>query len=115
MLVVVFGGTLNMAGIAASLRADSRLEVVCLDPHFPAARQRLVEIAPDAVTFDMSDPCACLDVTLLRDCPGLLLVGLDPSRDDLLVLSRESPAALSVSDLLGVINRKASAQQGGKS
>ncbi len=104
--VAVDGNSLNMAGIIASLKADVTLEVLCVNLDYPNARQSLDENDPAAVVFDLSDPPLRLDVTLLRDRPGLLLIGVDPSRDEMLVLSSHPAQALSMADLVGVIHQK---------
>lgn len=104
--VIVYGRTLNMAGIAASLKAQAGLDVVCVDSRSSNARQRLDEIESAVITFDLSDPTTCLDVSLLCERPGLQLIGVDPSRDELMILSSQSARALSVADLVNVINQK---------
>jgi hypothetical protein len=106
--VVVFGSTLHMAGIAASLKVEASLEVVYVNPCSDAARQVLVDFAPVVVAFDLSDTAPGLVVSLLRDLPDLLLIGVDPSNDEMLVLSGRSQQALSVSDVVGVIHRRSS-------
>ena len=88
--VVVYGCSISMAGIAISLTVEASLEVVCVDPNSPTARQRLNEINPAVIVFDLSDPVLDLDITLLRKQPGLLL-------------SSRSTQALSVADLLGIV------------
>ena len=104
--VAVYGSSLNMAGIVASLKADTTLEVLCVNLDSPNARQSLDENDLAAIVFDLSDPPLLLDVTLLRDRPGLLLIGVDPSRDEMLVLSSHPAQALSVADLVNVIHQK---------
>ena len=99
--VVVYGCSISMAGIAISLTVEASLEVVCVDPNSPTARQHLNEINPAVIIFDLSDPV--LDITLLRKQPGLLLIGVDPSSDEVLLLSSRSTQALSVADLLGIV------------
>lgn len=106
--VVVYGTSLNMAGIAASLKADSSLDVMHLDPRLPSARQRLNEFDPAVIAFDLNDPDPGLDIMLLRERPGLLLVGVDPGSNELLVLSGHPVQALHVADLVEVIHRKVS-------
>lgn len=101
--VVVYGRSLSMAGLAASLRGAAGVEVVCVDPASPAARQLLNELHPVGVLFDLCDPALDLDITLLREQPGLLLIGVDPCSDEVLLLSSHPAQALSVADLLGVI------------
>ena len=106
--VVVYGSSLHIAGIAASLKADQSLEVVCVDPHSTTALQSLSELNPAAIAIDLSEPPASVDVTLLRQKPGVLLIGVDPESDEILVLSGRSQQALSVSDLVHVIQQKSS-------
>lgn len=104
--VVVYGNSLNMAGITASLKADTTLEVLCLNPDSPNPWQSLDENDLAAIVFDLNDPSLRPDVILLRARPGLLLIGVDPSRDELLVLSSHPEQALSVTDLVKVIRRE---------
>ena len=104
--VAVYGNSLNMAGIVASLKADTTLEVLCVNLDSPNARQSLDENDLAAIVFDLSDPPVRLDVTLLRDRPGLLLIGVDLSRDEMLVLYSHPAQALSVTDLVNVIYQK---------
>jgi hypothetical protein len=103
--VAVYGNSLNMAGIVASLKVDPTLEVLCINLDFPNARQCLEENDLAAIIFDLSDPPVSLDITLLRKQPGLLLIGVDPSRDEMLILSSHPAQALSMADLVGVIHR----------
>jgi hypothetical protein len=102
--VVVYGNSLNMAGIAASLKVDASLSVVCIDPHALTARQHLDEINPAAIAFDLRDPSSDLDLTLLRARPDLLLIGVDPSSDEVLILSGQFTRKLSGRDLAGLVS-----------
>ena len=104
--VAVYGSSLSMAGIVASLKANTTVEVLCVNLDSPNARQSLDENDLAAIVFDLSDPPLRLDVTLLRDRPGLLLIGVDPSRDEMLVLSCHPAQALSMADLVRVIHQK---------
>lgn len=104
--VAVYGNSLNMAGIVASLKTDTTLEVVCASPDSPNARPSLDENDLAAIVFDLSALPVRLDVSILRDRPGLLLIGVDPSRDEMLVLSSHPAKALSMADLVGVIHQK---------
>ncbi len=104
--VAIYGNSLNMAGIVASLRVDPTLEVLCVNLDSPIARESLDKNELAAVVFDLSDPPLHLDVTLLRDRPGMVLIGVDPAREEVLVLSSQSKQALSVADLVDVIHQK---------
>jgi hypothetical protein len=104
--VAVCDNSLHMAGIVASLKADTTLEVLGIDLDSPGAQQSLDRNDLTTIVFDLSDPPLRLDVILLRDRPGLLLIGVDPSRDEMLVLSSQPAQALSIADLVSVIHRK---------
>jgi hypothetical protein len=106
--VAVVGNSINMAGIVASLKADPTLEVLCINLDSPNARQSLDKNDFSAIVFDLSDQPMRLDITLLRGRPGLLLVGVDPSRDEILILSSRPAKALSMADLVSVIHQKES-------
>ncbi len=104
--VVVYGTSLNLAGIAASLKAVMGLEVLSVDARTPDAMQRLNQLRPAVIAFDLDDPETCLEITILREQPGLLLIGLDNSSNELLILSSRPQQALSVADLVEVIQQQ---------
>ena len=104
--VAVVGRSVHMAGLAASLKANPALQIVRVNPDSPSARQAIDALAPDVVIFDLIEPCPDLTISLLRERPGLLLLGMDPSRDEMLVLAGRSERAQSVQDLLQVVHRK---------
>ncbi len=103
--IVIYGGSLNLAGIAASLEARGGLEVVCVEPHSTAASQALHELHPAAIVFDLNDPLPNLEATLLGEQPGLMLIGVDPNRNELLVLSGHPHRAVSMADLVETIRK----------
>lgn len=109
--VVVYGSSLHMAGIVTSLREEAGLELVLLKPGSHGIRQRLKELQPAVILFDLSDPASNLDVALLREGPGLVLIGADPSSDELLVLSSQPAQALTMSDLIAVIHTRTSNEE----
>lgn len=104
--VAVVGNSLHMAGIAASLKVDPTLEVLYFNPDSPNALQSLDENVLAAIVFDLSAPPLRLDVSLLRHRPGLVLIGVDISREEMLVLSSQPAQALSMADLVSVIHQK---------
>jgi hypothetical protein len=104
--VAVYGNSLNMAGIVASLKVDASLEVLWINFDSLNSQQSLDLNDLAAIVFDLSDPPLRLDFSLLRDRMGLLLIGVDPSRDEMLVLSSHPAQALSVADLVSVIHQK---------
>ncbi len=112
--VAVYGTSLNMAVIAASLKADATLRVVSVDFKSPTARQTLDELDLTAVVFDLSDPAQGLNLGLMCDRPNLLLIGVDPSKGEIRVFSSRSAQALSISDLINVIHQKDSRSMSSK-
>jgi hypothetical protein len=101
--VAVYGRSLYMAGIATSLNANPALEVVRIDPNSPAAGPALDELAPAVIAFDLVESPSDLALKLLRDRPGLLLIGVDPSSDHFLVLSGQQTRAEATTDLVHLI------------
>jgi hypothetical protein len=104
--VIVYGSSLNMAGVSVSLKADSHLEAMWVDPHSPNCRQYLYEFNPAAIVYDLNDPPPDVDIKLLREQPGVLLIGVAPDSNDMLILSSRSQQALSISDLVSTIRRQ---------
>ena len=104
--VVVYGSSIAMAGIAASLQADAGLDVVRLNRLGPTSQPSLDELNPAVIAFDLSDPPSGVDLTLLCERPGLLLVGVDPDSDELLIVSSRQRRAVSAADLLEAIDRE---------
>jgi len=104
--VVLYGQSVVLGAVQASLRRYPQLEVISLAPS--ATVQELAAAAPDVILFDAAAGCSGPAFSLLHDRPELLLVGVDPSSDKLLVLSSQSSQALSVADLITVIRQKGS-------
>jgi hypothetical protein len=110
--IVLYGNSIALAGIALNCAKQTGLEIVTIDTGDPAAAQRLQELATDVVIFDLAESRADLTISLLRERAGLLLLGVDPSRNEMLVLSGHPERVLSTQDLLQVVNRKVVAQTG---
>ena len=101
--VVVCGSSLYMASLAAGLKANPALDVERILTVSPALPEYLRDLGPAAVAIDLGEAPAELLVALLRQCPGLLLLGVDPTSNDLLVLAGGNASALSVADLANII------------
>jgi hypothetical protein len=92
-----------MAALAASLQAAPDVEVARL-PANPAALARgFDELAPTVVAFDLDELPGDLAISLLRDRPELILIGVDPSSDRLLLLSGRREQPVSTAELLQAI------------
>jgi hypothetical protein len=98
------------SGIEANLRGCAGLEVLQLDAEaFDPAQGmcgiRPDAVVPDAVIVDLSAAQPKSIAVLLRKYPGLLLIGVDPASDELLVLSSHPARALSTGALLEIIEK----------
>ena len=78
----------------ASLKAYPSIELICLDVQPPAAVQQLWALRPTVVILDLGAVPPDLPVSLLRDQPELLLIGVDAAGDKLLVLSGRQARAV---------------------
>jgi hypothetical protein len=109
--VVLYGNSVFLAGIKAQLDLDPGIEVIAIDAGATGLRERIRDLSPRALLFDLAERQAEPAVALLRELPGLLLIGVDPARDELLVLSGTSQQALSAADLVNIIHPNHSHQE----
>jgi hypothetical protein len=110
--VIVCGSSLYMASLAAGLRANPGFDVTRIPAILPGVPDSLRETPADVIAVDLAELPVDLPVTLLREHPNLLLLGMDPTSQDLLVLSGHHAPALSVADLVGIIAGRARADTG---
>jgi hypothetical protein len=89
-----------LAGIQAELERAPTLELLTIESGRQDARELICNRQPRAVLFDLAEGQPDFAVVLLREQPGLLLIGVDPSSDELLVLSNQPAQALNLSDLI---------------
>ena len=101
--VVLFGRSLILGTLGASLRHYPDLEVVSLSLPLPSA-QELSALAPDVILFDMGSGRPEAAFSLLGTRPGLLLIGIDPSTNQALLFSGRQLRELSTQDLVRVMN-----------
>jgi len=109
--VVLFGSSLVVSSIGASLQGCSGLQVMAVDLEasataaMPSAAQRLAALRPDVVLFDLAAAQPDFAITLWKAQPDLLLIGVDLATNQALVLSGQPTRALTTEDLLQVIQR----------
>jgi hypothetical protein len=99
----VCGSSLYIAGLAASLQANPDVVVLRIPANTVALSQSIDEFAPALVAFDLGEMPGDLAISLLRDRPELILVGVDPSSDKMLVLSGRHEQPVSAAELLRAI------------
>jgi hypothetical protein len=101
--VVLYGDTVVLAGVGKALSLLPRLRVVPLDPARPTAQQELDSLRPCALILDLTVVSAESALSLARGRPDLLLIGLEPGGERLLVLSAEQARGLTTEGLARLI------------
>ncbi len=102
--IILYGQSVVLGGVQASLRHYPQLDVMTVPP--PATAQALAALAPDVILFDTGTGCSGPAFALLREQPGLLLIGVDPASQELLVLSSHPAQALGIADLVLIISSR---------
>ena len=99
--IVLFGNSLVVGTVGASLRRLPQYEVVSL----PTAQQNELEAtAPDVVLFDLEAARPEAAFSLLERRPGLLVIGVSPDKNVAGIWSGKQLRELSMRDLVEVIS-----------
>jgi len=102
-LIVLYGNSVIVGTVGASLRRLPQYEVVSL----PAAQQNELELtAPDVVVFDLDGGRPEAAFSMLESHPGLKLVGISPDSNLVRIWSGKQLRELSTKDLLDAINER---------
>jgi hypothetical protein len=101
--LVLYGNSVILAGIGTELQRRGLFDLITLEPGCPDALHRICVLEPRAVLFDLAAAQPDFTIALLRDRPELILIGVDPSSDQVLVLSGHQVRPASVADLLQVL------------
>ncbi len=111
--VVLCGSSLVLAGVGQSLEQPCpRFEVVSLEASGEDAARALDTLCPSAVILDLSTMTTAFAFPLLDNHPDLLLIGLDPGGNGLLLLSGQQARQLTSEDLAHFIDRSFPEGQG---
>ena len=101
--VLLFGNSVILGTVGASLRNFTNLEVTSLTATLPKETE-LKALATDVVFFDLEATRPDMLFSLLENCPGLLLVGLSPDSNLVKMWTGRQLRELSTQDLLKVID-----------
>lgn len=104
--VILFGKSVILGTVGASLRQRPEFEVIALAPPFPSAAE-LEQLAPEIILFDLQAPPPEPAFALLESCPGLLLVGVSPDRNEVTMWSGQTFSQLSTQELVRAIATRA--------
>ena len=112
--VILYGNSVVLAAIGASLEHFPDLELVALFAPLPDAVE-LSALAPDVIFFDTG--CGEFTLhelfTLLQACPNLLLVGANPENAQWMLWSSGCFDAVTTESLVQVIVHGPRVQEGG--
>jgi hypothetical protein len=100
--VLVYGDSVLLAGVQASLSAFPDLEIVSLE-ELPADWVAILhELHPSVILFDLGGASPDLPLAILRQ-PNLRVIGIGPDNGGTLVLSSHPAQTLSAQELLNVM------------
>jgi hypothetical protein len=105
--VMLYGNSLVVSTIGASLHGCREFQVQHVDPARPDAKRRLSDLQPNILIFDLAIMRPEVAIRLWKTQPHLLLIGIDLAADRMIILSDRSTRALTTSDLLRVIESHA--------
>jgi hypothetical protein len=97
-----------MDGVEASLSAMPEVGVMRIHTAVQDVRECLISLCPDLVIFDWETSQAQLIVSVLRDQPGVTILGLDVTSRKVVVVSSHQFTPLTANDLAQVIQKQAS-------
>jgi len=100
--VIVYGDSLVLAGVQTSLSLNPAFEVIAYPSPIPEHELRALH--PRAIIFDIQSVQPEFHYALAQDLPGLLLIGLDPDTNQVLVWSGQHFSELSTQGLAHVIS-----------
>lgn len=103
--LVIYGNSVFLAGIKAELECEHALalDVLTIEAGFIDVPHLLRERKPCAVLFDLNMHQPDFLIPMLRELPSLLIIGVDPSSNEMLLLTSCPVPALTTHDLVHVI------------
>lgn len=106
--VAIWGNSLVLSSIRASLERLDRFRLVRVDAGTPAGEKRFQALHPDAVIFDLALQRPESAAALCKAHPQVLLIGVDPEADHVLMFSGHTWNELTPDELVNVIERHGS-------
>ena len=103
-MVLLYGQSLLLSGVAASLAESPGLQVARATT-WAAAGRLLAGQAPEVLIFDLTNVSESQILPLLFANPGLLLIGMDPECNQAMLVSGQPIRAYTTQDLVQLIQR----------
>jgi hypothetical protein len=101
--ILFYGNSLAVSSIAANLACQDKVIIRHVDASVLDLARQVESLAPDVLIFDLAAAPPDNAIGLLREHPGLMLIGVDASTARMLVLSGRRSQALTTDDLTQVI------------
>ena len=101
--VAVYGNSLFIAGIEASLKTQPELQVMRIAGDDSDMAEPLTEACPDVIVFDLSATRPLISFSFLVEHPQVLFIGLDLASDRGFVFSGQYSQVSTTDNLLQLI------------
>ena len=107
-LVVLLGDSVLVDGVAVSLGDQRVLDVKRIDISVVGLRERLQSLKPDLIVVELDTQGSQSIVSLLREQPGIMLLGLDLTCSRVIVLNSHQHMTRTMNDLCQVVQTEVS-------
>jgi hypothetical protein len=111
-IVVLFGDSLLMDTVEASLGAIQGLGVLRVYNSVTDIADRLRSYSPDLIIFELGSTLSKTVIPLLIDQPGVPLLGVDITSSRVVVLSSQQHTVLTANDLDKLIRSQTNGKAG---
>ncbi len=101
--VALCTNSLMVSSVGASLEGRADLRLVRIDPDLPDAAWQLQNLSPDVAILDLCTAQSERAISLLSRRHDILLIGVHPASDELLVLSGYAAEVVTPDDLVELI------------
>ncbi len=101
--VAVYGNSLFIAGIEATLKIQPEVQVSQIGGSDPDLTAPLTASCPDVIVFDLAATQPLISRSFLADHPQVLFLGLDLNSDRVLVLSGQFSKVVTTNHLMQLI------------
>jgi hypothetical protein len=102
--VVLYGNSLVLGGMKASLQSYPNLQIITLDISPETGLRDLCALDASVVIFDLATVPSEFPLSLLHEQPELVLIGMDAAGEKLLILSGQQARTLTTSQLVQMID-----------
>jgi hypothetical protein len=111
-IVALYGSSLLMDIVEASLEQNPGLGVVRVDGSSGSVVERLKALGPSMIVVDSSEPDAQFVLSFFKDRAGVPLLCLDSDCNKAMVLSCQHYSSLTTTDLTDLVQSHASGGNG---